>query len=247
MRGRGRPRAEPAEEQRRRIVDSFRRTLAETPYDEVTIADVARRARVSRAVVYELIGGKEELLAILTAEVAEVVIGAVERRVADAPVGGDVPSLVREEVAWALRMITADPTVASVIVASGRVGGAAGERVTAARRQIEGAIARLHRQRLAALGFERGAAADALAVMVLAAVEQASLRCVGDDWDVEATAALLGEFVAGGYERAEVSGAAHDFDRSADTRGVGRKVRGRSRRSGAGGSRRGSAAPRQSE
>src|SRR5690242_6904873 len=77
---RGRPRAEPREEQHERIIRAARVAFTEQGYDRVTMSGIARDAAVTRPVLYEVVGSKEQLAAAVANQVADELIEAVDAR-----------------------------------------------------------------------------------------------------------------------------------------------------------------------
>lgn len=216
---RGRPRGEPREVQRARLVAAARRAFTERGYEAVTLSGVAAEAEVPRAAVYEVIGTKLELLGAVADEVADELIAAVDREFAD-PGTLDQPltEMIRNEVAWWVRLIASDPSYLAVVRLSGRLATSVDDPASRARRRLEDRISDLHVARARAAGVERDVSAQALAVATLALLERVSLRARDEGWDIDAVADLLGQFTAGGYLRAEGSAAVQRFEDAHETR-----------------------------
>ncbi len=225
-RPRGRPRSEPSDVQRRRILDAARAEFTRQGYDATTVAGVAVLAKVPRAVVYETIGDKESLLSAIADEVADELVGDLaERFGAEASVGQALADLVHEDVIWFMDRIRRDPSVLAIVRLSGRLGGTPSDPVARARQRIEDQLTQLHRARASALGVARTESARLLAVVVLSLVEGVAFRApLEAAWPGDAAAQLVAEFVTGGYVQVE-AGAGHPaeaFDAAASVSGDGR-------------------------
>lgn len=216
-RPRGRPRAEPIEVQRRRIIDAARRQLDERDYDDLTVAGVAQAAAVPRAVVYDLIGDKASVFAAVADEVAAEVVAAMEAHLAArVDDGASVDETIRREVHWFFELLRADRSIGVILSLSGRLGGGAAA-VETAHRRIEDALTVFHVDLARRFDVARGQSARLLSAMVLSAVEAVVVRpAVGESWPLEETAALVAEFIVGGYLRTEGDAldATEAFDRS---------------------------------
>jgi AcrR family transcriptional regulator len=221
-RPRGRPRSEPSEVQRRRILDAARAEFTRQGYDATTVAGIAVLAKVPRAVVYETIGDKESLLSAIADEVADELVGDLaERFGAEASVGQALADLVHEDVIWFMDRIRRDPSVLAIV----RLGGTPSDPVARARQRIEDQLTQLHRARASALGVERTESARLLAVVVLSLVEGVAFRApLEAAWPGDAAAQLVAEFVTGGYVRVEAGPGrpAEAFDAAASVGGDGR-------------------------
>lgn len=210
---RGRPRAEPRDSQRDRILRAARAAFTEHGYDAVTLSAIARDARVPRAVVYEVVGSKEAVLAAVADGVADELIAAVDERFATADhLDLPVDQLVRADVEWFVALMAGEPSYGAIIRAGQRAEATGADPVSRARARLEDRITELHLARGRAFGFERPASARILAAMVLALFESVALRLGEPGWPGDAVAELVGEFAAGGYLRAELSGATARFD-----------------------------------
>lgn len=202
-RPRGRPRTEPSEVQRRRILDAARRRFTEDGYDATTVAAIAREALVTRAVVYETVGDKETILAAVADELAMEVVEAFDRRMGS-PDAIDRPlaDFVHDDVVWFLELIASEPAITTIVRLSGRLGDPSGGPADLARRRIEDRLTQLHVERAAALGLDLGESARLLAAMVLSLVEGTSFRVASEPrWPLDVAAELVAEFVTAGYRR----------------------------------------------
>jgi AcrR family transcriptional regulator len=81
------------EEQRRRILEAARSLFGSRGFNEVSMADVAARARVARATVFNYFPSKYALVEAITEEVLAVWHGMLERALADTK--SPTPALVR--------------------------------------------------------------------------------------------------------------------------------------------------------
>jgi TetR/AcrR family transcriptional regulator len=210
---RGRPRAEPRHEQEQRILRAARAAFTEPGYEAVTMSGIARDAGVPRAVVYELVGSKEMLLAAVADQVADEMIEAVDTRFSQ-PEELDRPldELVPEDIRWFIELVSSDPAYPIVMRQVGRLALHDADPAARARRRIEDRIAALHVERGRTLGVERAETARVLSVVVLALLEGVAVRIDEPGWPADAVAELVGEFVAGGYLRTELGGASATFE-----------------------------------
>jgi AcrR family transcriptional regulator len=200
---RGRPRAEPSEIQRRRILDAARDCFAKVGYDAATVADIAERARVARPVVYETVGDKAALLAAVADEIAAELAAAIDQRfAAAAALERPLLDLIRDDVAWFMARVRSDPALVALFRTAGRFGRHANAPADRARRRIEDRLTELHHARARALGIEAGESARLLAVVLLALMEAAAFRSADEPaWPAAEAAHVVAEFVTGGYLR----------------------------------------------
>lgn len=75
------------DDHRTRLLKGMQEAIAGTGYAELTIADVVRRARVSRRTFYEHFDGKEACLLALFEARSEEVLSAIEAAIAPLPPG----------------------------------------------------------------------------------------------------------------------------------------------------------------
>jgi AcrR family transcriptional regulator len=210
---RGRPRGEPASEQRDRIIDAARVAFTASGYDEVTLSSIARDARVSRTVVYEVVGTKEQVLEAVANQVADELIARVDDHFADAaPLDQPVGDVVRDHIRWFMELLASDPSYAATVQMSRRMDLGRNAPFDRARRRVEDRIAELHIAISGAVGVERRAAAEVLSVATLAILESVALRAAEESWSSETVSELIGEFAAGGYLRTEANGASQRFE-----------------------------------
>lgn len=109
-----RPSARPASRQRRAtILDAARGLIADRGVDKLVIADVAERADVSVATIYNLVGTRDRLLIALLDDVAE----AVRARLAEATASAGIDGCV-EVILAACETIIADAATMRPVLAS---------------------------------------------------------------------------------------------------------------------------------
>ena len=216
-RPRGRPRAEPAEEQRRRILDVARAQFVERGYDDVTVAGIASAAEVPRSVVYEVAGDKAGLVGAVFTEVADGFLASMaehHRRVLPAR-PDDLREVIGGEVRWFLDSLAADRTIRTMLALGSRLG-AVSPAVADARRRVEDGVTHHHQRLAESFGVERRASARVVSAMVLAVVESVATRPeLFDDWPYDATSDLVVGFVVSAIGRVERPGGEMErFDRA---------------------------------
>jgi AcrR family transcriptional regulator len=204
-RPRGRPRAEPVEAQRRRILDVARDQFVERGYDDVTVAGIAAAAEVPRAVVYEVAGDKAKLVGAVFTEVADAFVTKMDehhrRTFVDRP--DDLHALVGAEVRWFLDALAADRTMRTLLAMSSRLG-SVNATVADARRRVEDGVTRHHQELATTFGVDRDASARVVTTMVLAVVESIATRPeLFDTWPYGETTDLVVAFVASAIGRVE--------------------------------------------
>jgi AcrR family transcriptional regulator len=206
---RGRPRSEPVEVQRRRILDVARAEFSDHGYEATTVADVAQKAGVSRAVVYEAVGDKEALLLAVAEELSDELIAAIEEHF-DAPEQAELPlaDLVRDDLTWFMGQIRADPALVPITRLGTLLAAHGADPATRVRRRIEDRLTRLHIDRAREFGLaDRGESARVVASLVIALAEAMAFRLDTDtDWPVDAAIAIAVEFAVGGYVNVEGAG-----------------------------------------
>lgn len=85
--------ASPLDAQRARILDAARELFAARGFEAVTMAEVARRAGVARATIFNLFGSKRALVEAITESVFDYYTGMLDRALADER--SSAPTLVR--------------------------------------------------------------------------------------------------------------------------------------------------------
>jgi AcrR family transcriptional regulator len=216
-RRRGRPRAEPVEEQQRRIVAEARRAFSARGYDGVTVAEIAAAANVARPAVYEAVGDKEAILLAVAEQMTAELIDAFDARLAaiehlDRPLS----QVLRDDLAWFVDWIRADPSFVAITRLSGALAAQGPDPVTHARQRMEDRLTELHIERATRWGVDRGESARVISLLVMALAEAIAYRTSREDgWPPEAAAAIAIDFAIGGYLQVEGPGsaAADDFDR----------------------------------
>jgi AcrR family transcriptional regulator len=216
VRGRGRPRAEPREAQRTRLIAAARRAFTTGGFDEVTLSAIAADADVPRTVVYDVVGTKDDLLAAVAEQAADDLVGLVDERFEQrsAAIEGPLDEIVRADVGWFVELMVHEPAYARIIALSGRLSQRPEDPVRRARQRIEDRLCQLHEARATALGLQRPATARALSVILLALLERVALRAVEQDWSAAALADLVGDFATGGYLHSEATGAVERFEQT---------------------------------
>ena len=208
-RPRGRPRSEPVEVQRRRILDVARAEFSDHGYEATTVADVAQKAGVSRAVVYEAVGDKEALLLAVAEELSDELIAAIEEHF-DAPEQAELPlaDLVRDDLTWFMGQIRSDPALVPITRLGTLLAAHGADPATRIRRRIEDRLTKLHIDRAREFGLaDRGESARVVASLVIALAEAMAFRLDTDtDWPVDAAIAIAVEFAVGGYVNVEGAG-----------------------------------------
>ncbi len=214
---RGRPRAEPREEQRRRVLAAARAAFTEQGFTSVSISGVARAAGVPRAIVYEVVGTKDDLLGAIAEQVADELIADLDDHVAHLDPEAPLDDVVRGTIRFIFDRIGSDPTAAAMVQLSGRLAAHSSDPAGRARQRIEDLLTELHETRARSYGLERAATARVLSGAVLALVGQTVLRTAEEGWRSDAVADLICEFALGGYLRTEIAGTAQAFETSMTT------------------------------
>jgi AcrR family transcriptional regulator len=208
-RPRGRPRSEPVEVQRRRILDVARTEFSVHGYEATTVADIAQKAGVSRAVVYEAVGDKEALLLAVAEELSDELIAAIEEHF-DAPEQAELPlaDLVRDDLTWFMGQIRADPALVPITRLGTLLAAHGADPATRIRRRIEDRLTKLHIDRAREFGLaDRGESARVVASLVIALAEAMAFRLdLDEDWPADAAIAIAVEFAVGGYVNVEGAG-----------------------------------------
>jgi AcrR family transcriptional regulator len=221
-RPRGRPRAEPVEAQRRRILDAARAEFTNEGYDGATVARIAKAAGVARPVVYEAVGDKEALLRAVAEEMTDQLVAAFDERFAEpAHMERPLNEIVREDLAWFVARVRADPSFVTITRLSAALAASGPDPAADARRRIEDRLTALHMERAKHWGVERGESARVISLLVISLAEAIATRTgTQEDWPADAAAAIAIEFATGGYFQVEGDGraAADAFDRDVASR-----------------------------
>lgn len=198
----GRPRSLPIDEQRQRILLAARNLFAEHDFHGTSIEAVAKEAGLSRRLVYELFGTKEDLFLAVTNDAVRVIIEGLQPQFD--PAHPPTPrEFTRAHVAALFAFIEREPEVSAVlrIVEYGVVGPARSE-VLAGRRSIEDGLAQLYLLGTGELTPITPQAARLLSVVSLAFVEAVGYRQISEpEWDVEETIDFLTDYIIGGIDR----------------------------------------------
>jgi AcrR family transcriptional regulator len=216
-RRRGRPRAEPVEEQQRRIIAEARKAFSARGYDGVTVAEIATAANVARPAVYEAIGDKEALLLAVADQMTTELIEAFDARLAavehlDRP----LREVLRDDLAWFVQWISAEPSFVAITRLSGAMAAQGPDPVTHARQRMEDRLTALHVERAARWGVHRGESARVMSMLVMAVAEAIAYRTSREEsWPSDVAADVAIDFAIGGYLQVEgpESQAADAFDR----------------------------------
>jgi AcrR family transcriptional regulator len=215
-RPRGRPRSEPVEVQRRRILDAARSAFTTVGYDAATVAQIATAANVARPVVYDTLGDKEALLLAVAEEMSDELVAAFDERFArPEQVERPLAEVVRDDLAWFVAWIRAHPSFVSVTRLSSALTAHGPDPAAYARRRIEDRLTQLHMRRAERWGVDRGESARIISLLVIALAEAVAYRIgVEEEWPAEAATAIAIEFATGGYLQIEGAGreAADRFD-----------------------------------
>jgi AcrR family transcriptional regulator len=114
---RGRSRLPPGDvhaSQRERLLHSVIAAVAESGYPAVTIADIVRRAKVSRAAFYSHFANKEECFLAATAEGRQLMLGHVVSVTRALPAGASDEEVLRVACRAYLRFLAEEPAFARV-------------------------------------------------------------------------------------------------------------------------------------
>lgn len=76
-----------ADDYRTRLLTGMKEAIAEIGYAELTVADIVKRARVSKRTFYEHFGGKDDCLLALYQAGSEALLSAIEAAIAPLPPG----------------------------------------------------------------------------------------------------------------------------------------------------------------
>ncbi len=201
-RGPGRPRAQPLEEQRRRILDAARVVFAHSGFHGATIEAVARGSETPRPTVYEIFGGKDELFEALVDDAAERVVRHLSASFSESQ-DYSLEDFVRHNFAAVFDLFEQDRDAVTVLLSAeqGTV-----DRPTAAptavRTRVLQQISEFTRSRWEALGIDIGDSAEIMGLMFFRMAEGLAIRQADDPgWDREAFIDLLTEFTLGGIDR----------------------------------------------
>ncbi len=160
----------PAEERRRQLLDAALELLAEDGFDAVNVESVARKAGVTRPVVYDQFGDLDGLLVALVDREEATALAPLQSIIGDDP-GADVDpdAFLVDAVRTFLTEVRAAPRTWRVVLMPPDGGSAdLRERVQRSRRMITGRVAQLLRWGIAHRGGPHGLDVDLLARLVVA-------------------------------------------------------------------------------
>jgi AcrR family transcriptional regulator len=128
-RGRSRlPARDVRASQRERMLRSVIAAVSESGYHAVTVADIVRRARVSRGAFYEHFGNKEECFLTATAEGRELMLARATSAALSLPAGASPEDLLRAAFRGFLGFLADEPAFARVFYLHMPAAGAASAR-----------------------------------------------------------------------------------------------------------------------
>jgi AcrR family transcriptional regulator len=141
-------RAEAAEENRRRILDTLYERLREAPAEPITVDEIARRARVARSTIYLVFGSRSGLFDALT---DHLLSGAGYDRIVDAVRYSDARESLRGALAGGVEQYAAHHDVLRVLASMAKldpegVGQAIAGREEQRSRGVARVARRLHEQ-----------------------------------------------------------------------------------------------------
>ena len=111
-------RAEAAEENRRRILDTLYERLREAPAEPITVDEIARRARVARSTIYLVFGSRSGLFDALTDQLLR---GAGLDRIVDALRHPDARESLRGALAGGVEQYAAHHDVLRVLASMAKL------------------------------------------------------------------------------------------------------------------------------
>lgn len=196
-RGRGRPRAEPAEAQRDRILAAATEVFARDGLGGARVDEVAASAGVNKAVLYRHFASKDELFeAALDWALERMRLSMLDAFAA--PPASSMRDTLRLRVDAVFRFAADEPATFHLIEAANR-SPAGGERVREVRRETVRQLSEVTRTRLADLGLPTVQAADMVAAMTYSLPVTMAVRLQSEPgWDRDAVADLVTEFIVGG-------------------------------------------------
>lgn len=110
------------QERRAQLLDVGREVFAALGYEAASIEEIAKRARITKPVVYEHFGGKEGLYAVVVDREVRALVGAITRALE-----GDHPRVLLEQAALALlTYIEEEPDGFKVLLRDSPIAGSRG-------------------------------------------------------------------------------------------------------------------------
>jgi len=106
------PRKDVRASQRQRLLRSVIAVVSESGYHPITVADIVRRARVSRGAFYEHFANKEECFLAATGEGFELMLARATSAAQALPAGAAVEDLLRAAIRGYLTFLADEPAFA---------------------------------------------------------------------------------------------------------------------------------------
>ncbi len=199
----GRPRAAPVEVQRAQILAAARVVFAEHDYHGSTLEKVAREAKVSRPLLYELFGGKDQLFVAVVDDAVERIIEyfTLEGPEREVWVQRPISERVRTVVARMFRFVEERPDEAALLRIAEYGGfGPAKSEVLLGRQRIEELLGSLiHDTWRGSVEVSREAS-RLLSLMILSSVEAVGFRQPHEPaWDQDATLDVITHMILGSF------------------------------------------------
>lgn len=204
----------PAGERRRQLLDAALELLAEEGFDAVNVESVARRAGVTRPVVYDQFGDLDGLLVTLVDREEATALAPLEGILSDPGDGTDPDRFLVDGVRVFLRAVRAAPRTWRLVLMPPDGGSAdLRERVQRSRRTITDRVGELLRWGIASRGGPEGLDVDLLARLVVAIGEDGARLLVAHPrrYSPDRLAAVVEQLVAL-VPRAGAIEAARSFD-----------------------------------
>jgi AcrR family transcriptional regulator len=165
----------PAPERRRRLLDAALEVVDERGFHGLTVEAVARRAGVTRPVVYDLFGDLQRLLLALAEREEAAALATLAAVVPVDPAGREPDALLAGAIEAFLRAVRAAPrTWRLVLRPPDGTPPVLRERIATSRRRLAAQVAELLGWGLAARGGPRGLDREVLARLLIAAAEDAA-------------------------------------------------------------------------
>jgi AcrR family transcriptional regulator len=168
------PRLPPAE-RRRRLLDAALDVVDDRGFHRLTVEAVARRAGVTRPVVYDLFGDLDALLLALAEREEAVALGTLAAIVPDDTSGQDPDELLATTIEAFLDAVRRGPRTWRLVLRPPEgTPPALRERIAASRRGLAGHVSRLLEWGLERRGGPHGLDHEILARLLIAAAEDAA-------------------------------------------------------------------------
>ncbi len=189
----------PAGERRRQLLDAALEILADEGFDAVNVESVARRAGVTRPVVYDQFGDLDGLLVALVDREEATALAPLEGILSDPGDGTDPDRFLVDGVRVFLRAVRAAPKTWRLVLMPPDGGSAdLRERVQRSRRTITARVGELLRWGIDARGGPQGLDVDLLARLVVAIGEDGARLIVAHPrrYSPDRLASLVEQLVA---------------------------------------------------